>query len=727
MTRGNTFDALLERRQLLLDELASLEGSTSPPPLGAPSLATRAPSPSPTDGAAAACPAPPAVAARRAPASARTSVPHARASSASARRSSTLLPPPPPPPLSHAPASACGQAASPTAAASSGDVASGGARVAWPPNIEGPTSQLRHAPAFTTRTVPGAPLEPRAARSARGARLALRSWLGARAVRTARALGAWRALARHMPRAPSAPRGGVPLGDAHRLADARSRLGVTALASAAVRAADEERGAALLKSEQLERQLARVRKQLELETSRRRALGHAAGRRLSAGADADAALVASALEAASPGPSAGAGGSSSPARAPGRDGAPAPSTPRGAPVRDAAVAGARRLAVHFILMRDELWAHEHGAHGEVERAHAVARASTARALALGARATLWRARARRAIGHSARAQSTLASEFRQAVALLRAHGERQRWQLAAARDEAARASPAQALLRAERAERRAEVAERALARAHGELAARASPAALPSPSGGTDGAHVAPAAVAPARRRAVLRSLPRALWVWRAAAIALALRETHAQLEAVTTKQAAAARARVHGARPHAAPQGHAAVSSTSPRTAAAAARALWLPGSGGANASGGAGREACRAAVADGRNAARRAARPPSAARSPAAGDAPAGSVPALPPLPDDASEEMRRLWKVQQRLSAQLGALLATAADASAQVASASVRMAAASVVTSKTGTPPSTATTSPSRSMRGPHGGGAFVAPPFALPVPGEYEVH
>lgn len=495
-------------------------------------------------------------------------------------------------------------------------------------------------------------------------------------------------MARRLPRtaASTAPLGGGPLGESHRLADARSRLGATALASAALRAAEAGREAAMLKCAELERQLTKAKKQLELETSRRRVLGHAAaaGRRLSGGADDGS--------------------------APARSGEGSPRPGRGS-LRDAAVAGARRLAVHSILLKDELWAAEQAAAQAAQAAERTASGLVARAFALAAVAAVWRARARRAVGRSARAQATFAAELRQVGSLLRAQAERQRAQLKETQQARERATPAEALLRAERAERRAEAAERALAEARsaatlsgtsrvsaadragaancaGALEAEAPPRRLEG-KGEAGATAAALTAVSGARRRAVvLRSLPRALWRWRAAITALALDAAHAELgrRARAAARGSAAAARVaatvrggNGAAAGGAASSPRAVCSSSPRTAAAALR----PGRGGGGRGGsqGGGRSGGGSppqqrpqAAAGVESLGDRASCGVVGARS-AGADAQAiltpAAVPLVPPLPANASDETRRLWAVQQRLTAHLSALLATAADASAQVA--------------------------------------------------------
>lgn len=501
-------------------------------------------------------------------------------------------------------------------------------------------------------------------------------------------------MARRLPRtaASTAPLGGGPLGESHRLADARSRLGATALASAALRAAEAGREAAMLKCAELERQLTKAKKQLELETSRRRVLGHAAaaGRRLSGGADDGS--------------------------APARSGEGSPRPGRGS-LRDAAVAGARRLAVHSILLKDELWAAEQAAAQAAQAAERTASGLVARAFALAAVAAVWRARARRAVGRSARAQATFAAELRQVGSLLRAQAERQRAQLKETQQARERATPAEALLRAERAERRAEAAERALAEARsaatlsgtsrisaadlacaadragaancaGALEAEAAPWRLEG-KGEAGATAAALTAVSGARRRAVvLRSLPRALWRWRAAITALALDAAHAELgrRARAAARGSAAAARVaatarggSGAAAGGAASSPRAVCSSSPRTAAAALR----PGRGGGGRGGsqGGGRSGGGSppqqrpqAAAGVESLGDRASCGVVGARS-AGADAQAiltpAAVPLVPPLPANASDETRRLWAVQQRLTAHLSALLATAADASAQVA--------------------------------------------------------
>ncbi|KAJ1622394.1 hypothetical protein T492DRAFT_1062882 [Pavlovales sp. CCMP2436] len=289
-------------------------------------------------------------------------------------------------------------------------------------------------------------------------------------------------------------------------------------------------------------------------------------------------------------------------------------------MRDVAIAGARRLAVDTVLLRDELRAVETAAAAAVERARQSALHSASRALFLGVAAAVWRARARRVVGHSARSQLAMGAELRAVAELVRQRAEQSRSELAAAREQARRASPAEALLRAERAERRADTAERTAARAHADAAATVAAAVAAHSQAGS------PGEVVEGERRlrrprprenefSVTRSLPRALWRTPPRIAAAPILTTQSR----ATRPAAASTPAL--ARTDAAPRAR-GQSCGSTTTIASGETRLSL-----------------------------------------------GAIVPKVPPLPADATVETRRLWAAQQQLTTQLTALLETAADAQAE----------------------------------------------------------
>jgi SWI/SNF-related matrix-associated actin-dependent regulator 1 of chromatin subfamily A len=132
-----------------------------------------------------------------------------------------------------------------------------------------------------------------------------------------------------------------------------------------------------------------------------------------------------------------------------------------------------------------------------------------------------------------------------------------------------------------------------------------------------------------AQERGARRSLPRALWVWRAATLALALDEAGRRL----TRAAAGGRVAALGAR--------ARFAVAPPRLPQAAAAV---------------------AAAADAAAALQAAAAQPAAFVS----------LPAVPPLPPGADAETERVWHAQQQLTERLGALVAIARAADARAPS-------------------------------------------------------